>query len=49
MQIFCFLTIKADGNKFPQLIVFMAKEVGQVEKKLLANKNIINGRCFVIL
>lgn len=41
------LTITADSNKLPLLIIFMAKEAGKVEKKLLTNKNVINGRYFV--
>ena len=41
------LAITADGNKLPRLILFMAKEAGKVEKKLLKNENVINGKCLV--
>ena len=41
------LAITADGNKLPPLIIFMAKEAGKVEKKLLKNENVINGKCLV--
>ena len=42
-----FLTITAYVDKLPQLIKFMAKEADHVEKKLLTNKNVINGRYFL--
>ena len=41
------LTITADGNKLPPLIIFKAKVNREIEKQLNEDINVNNGKCFI--
>ena len=41
------LTITADDNNLPPLIIFKAKANGEIEKQLNKDINVTNGKCFI--